>query len=112
MCTTAFFGFLCVGEIICCPRSPAVLQLDQVVRELDNIGNIAGFKLTFTNFKHSDNQRAVSITLHRRYDLNLFKAVCDELGIDKVYSTPYHPEANGQVERQNRSVNQSHSSCK
>jgi hypothetical protein len=46
------------------------------------------------------------------FEANLFKAVCDELGIDKVYSTPYHPEANGQVERQNRSVNQSHSSCK
>ncbi len=46
MCTTAFFGFLHVEEITCCPRSPAVLQLDQVVRQLDNIGNIAGFKLT------------------------------------------------------------------
>ena len=42
MCTTAFFGFLRVGEITCCPRSSDVLQLDQVVRlpELT-------FKLTF-----------------------------------------------------------------
>ena len=69
MCTTAFFGFLRIGEITCCPRSPAVLQLDQVVRQLDNTGNIAGFKLTFTNFKHSYNQRAVSITLHRHSDV-------------------------------------------
>ena len=69
MCTTAFFGFLRVGEITCCPRSSAVLQLDRVVRLLDNLGNIVGFKLTFANFKHSYNQRAVSITLHRRSDV-------------------------------------------
>ena len=69
MCTKAFFSFLRVGKITCCPRSPAVLQLDQVVRQLDNIGNIAGFKLTFTNFKHSYNQRAVSITLHKHSDV-------------------------------------------
>ena len=74
MCTmlqlvSAFFGFLRVGEITCCPRSSAVLQLDQVVRLLDNLGNIVGFKLTFANFKHSYNQCAVSITLHRRSDV-------------------------------------------
>ena len=45
MCTTAFFGFLRVGEITCCPQSSAVLQLDQVVRLLDNSGNTVGFKL-------------------------------------------------------------------
>ena len=48
---------------------PAVLQLDQIVRQLDNIGNIAGFKLTFTNFKCFYNQRAVSLTLHRCSDV-------------------------------------------
>ncbi len=33
MCTTAFSSFLHVdvGEITCCPWSPTVLQLDQVV---------------------------------------------------------------------------------
>ena len=41
----------------------------QVVLQRDNSGNLAGFKLTFTNFKHSYNQRAVSITLHRRSDV-------------------------------------------
>ena len=69
MCTTAFFGFLRVGEITCCPRSSAVLQLDQVVRLLDNSGNTVGFKLIFKDFKHSYNQRDVSITLHRRSDV-------------------------------------------
>ena len=66
MCTTAFFGFLRVGEVTCCPRSSTVLQLDQVGRLLDNSGNIVSFKLTFKNFKLSYNQRAVSITLNRR----------------------------------------------
>ena len=46
-----------------------MLQLDQVVRQFGNIGNIADFKLTFTNFKRFYNQRAVSITLHRRSDV-------------------------------------------
>ena len=48
MSRTAFFGFLHVREITCCPRSPTVLLLNQVVRSLDNQGNIVGFKLTFT----------------------------------------------------------------
>ena len=40
------------------------------------------------------------------FESTLFKAVCKELGIEKVYSTPYHPGANGQVERQNHTINQ------
>ena len=31
LCTRAFFAFLRVGEITCCPRSTTVLQLNQVV---------------------------------------------------------------------------------
>ena len=69
MCTTAFFGFLRIGEITYCPRSSAMLQLDQVGQPLDNSCNIVGFKLTFKNFKHSYNQRAVSITLNQRSDV-------------------------------------------
>ena len=69
MCTTAFFGFLRIGKINCCPRSSAILQLDQVVQLLDNLGNIVGFKLTFANFKHSYNQCATSITLHQHSDI-------------------------------------------
>ena len=32
MCTTAFFAFLRVGEITICPRSPFVLQIEQLVK--------------------------------------------------------------------------------
>ncbi len=38
MCNTAFFAFLRIGEITVCPRSPTVLQLDQVVQLADHTG--------------------------------------------------------------------------
>jgi hypothetical protein len=68
MCTTAFFAFLRIGEITCCPRSPTVFQIDQVVNLVaDNSGNIlTGLKLTFANFKHSYNRSNVSLTLNPR----------------------------------------------
>ena len=58
MCTTAFFAFLRVGEITCCPRSPDVLQLKQVVQLVDNAGN-------------------VSLTLHRRSDVCPVQSLLD-----------------------------------
>ena len=67
MCTTVCFGFLRVGEITCCPWSSVVLQLCQIVPLLfDNSDNTLGFTQTFTDFKHSYNQFAVSISLHWR----------------------------------------------
>jgi hypothetical protein len=63
MCTTAFFAFLRVGEITCCPRSSSVLQLNQIVQLVDHSGGVIGLKITFFYFKHSYNQTNVSITL-------------------------------------------------
>ena len=40
----------------------------------------------------------------RNFESALFKAVCDLLKIHKARTTPYRPSANGQVERQNRSL--------
>jgi transposase InsO family protein len=33
-----------------------------------------------------------------------FQAACAELGISKVFTTAYHPQTNGQVERYNRTI--------
>lgn len=78
MCTTAFFAFLRVGEITCCPRSPSVLQLNQVIRLVDSSGYITGLKLTFADFKHSYNQPSnVSVTLTRRSDICPVQSLLD-----------------------------------
>jgi Chromo (CHRromatin Organisation MOdifier) domain/Integrase core domain len=39
-----------------------------------------------------------------QFTAKFFLAVCVELGIDKVFTTAYHPQTNGQVERFNRTI--------
>jgi hypothetical protein len=77
MCTTAFFAFLRVGEITCCPRSSSVLQLNQIVQLVDHSGGVIGLKITFFDFKHSYNQTNVSITLKRRSDICPVQSLLD-----------------------------------
>lgn len=39
-----------------------------------------------------------------QFTAKFFHAVCRELGIEKVFTTAYHPQTNGQVERFNRTI--------
>jgi transposase InsO family protein len=39
-----------------------------------------------------------------QFTLKFFMAVCRELGVSKVFTTAYHPQKNGQVERYNRTI--------
>jgi transposase InsO family protein len=39
-----------------------------------------------------------------QFTAKFFQAACAELGIDKVFTTAYHPQTNGQVERYNRTI--------
>ena len=66
MCSTAFFAFLRIGEITTTSTSSSVIQARQLVKLVDEAGNTHGYKLTFINFKHSYNQRPISISLTRR----------------------------------------------
>ena len=50
MCSTAFFGFLRVGEITFSAMTPPPIQIHQLTKLVD------GFKIKFLNFKHSYNQ--------------------------------------------------------
>ena len=40
----------------------------------------------------------------KQFDNNAFKDFCSELGIKNHYSSPAHPQANGQVEVMNRTL--------
>ena len=51
-----------------CPRSPSVLQIQQLVKLEDQAGGILGLKITFRDFKHSY-KGEVSLTLSRRSDI-------------------------------------------
>jgi hypothetical protein len=42
--------------------------------------------------------------LGSNFQSKLFREMCDLLGVKKTYSTPYHPESNGMVERFNRTM--------
>jgi hypothetical protein len=39
-----------------------------------------------------------------QFTAKFFQAVCAELGIHKVFTTAYHPQSNGKVERYNRTI--------
>jgi hypothetical protein len=39
-----------------------------------------------------------------QFTAKFFQTVCDELEIKKVFTTAYHPQTNGQVERYNRTI--------
>jgi transposase InsO family protein len=39
-----------------------------------------------------------------QFTAKYFQAVCAELGVKKVFTTAYHPQTNGQVERYNRTI--------
>ena len=40
----------------------------------------------------------------RQFDNTPFRDFCEQLGINNHYSSPFHPQANGQVEVANRSL--------
>jgi transposase InsO family protein len=41
------------------------------------------------------------------FESGIVKGVCDVLGIQKTSTTPYHPQSDGMIERQNRTLNSS-----
>ena len=95
MCTTAFFAFLRIGEITCCPRSPTVLQIDQVVKLLDTSGKITGLKIMFANFKHLYNRPNVTLTLHRCTDICPVQSLLDYFACRGVSAGPLFQTRDG-----------------
>ena len=59
------------------PRSPAVLQVKQVVKLEDLSGAIVGLKIKFVDFKHSYNHPSIAITLSRRTDICPVQSLLD-----------------------------------
>lgn len=69
MCGLAFFAFLRVGEITVTSDSADVLQLNQITKFVDAMGNTQALNVTFYKFKHHYNHRPISIRVARRDDL-------------------------------------------
>ena len=55
MCSTAFFGFLRVGEITFSAMTPPPIQILQLTTLMNGANEVVGFKINFWNFKHSYN---------------------------------------------------------
>ena len=79
MCTTAFFAFLGIGEVTTTPQLSSVMQLSQISKLVDDAGLTIGLKITFYHFKHSYNQRPISISLTRRADICPVQVLLDYL---------------------------------
>ena len=56
MCSTAFFGFLRVGEITLFAKTPPPIQIHQLTKLVNDEHEVVGCKIKFLNFKHSYNQ--------------------------------------------------------
>ena len=69
MCTTAFFGFLRIGEMTYNSAKDAsnlILQVYHVSKLVDSSEYFVALKITFGNFKHSYNHLPFTIVLHRQ----------------------------------------------
>ena len=58
-----------------------VLQLSQISRLVDSTGHLGSFKVTFSNFKHSYNQRPFSLLLSRRDNTCPVQALSEYLSL-------------------------------
>ena len=56
MCSTAFFGFLRVGEITFSATTPPPIQIHQLTKLVNDAHEVVGFKIKFLTFKHNYNQ--------------------------------------------------------
>ena len=67
MCSLAFHAFLRVGEITATNKEASPpLQLHQLVKLVNSYQDAVALKVTFFNFKHSYNQRPLSIVINRQ----------------------------------------------
>ena len=78
MCTTAFFAFLLIVEVTTTPQLSSVMQLSQISKLVDDAGLTIGLKITY-HFKHSYNQRNISISLTRRVNICPVQILLDYL---------------------------------
>ena len=56
MYSTAFFGFLRVGEMTFSATTPPPIQIHGLTKLVNDAHEVVGFKIKFLTFKHSYNQ--------------------------------------------------------
>lgn len=66
-------------------------------------------------FEIYERQHGVPVTLHtdqgKQFDSDLMHTLCQKLVIEKSRTTPYHPQADGLIERFNRTLKEQLGRC-
>lgn len=76
------------------------IEID-IMRSIEAGEVIKRLKIIFARFRVS---YTIKIDNGRQLIADEFRAFCDEYNIRKIYTIPYWPQQNGEVERQNRSI--------
>jgi len=96
MCSIAFYAFLRVGEMTSTKsHGPQPVQINQVVKLVNDTNGIVSLKLTLHDFKHSYNQPPFSIVITRAPTFCPAQLMLDYLALRGYKPGPLFMTSNG-----------------
>ena len=98
MCTMAFFAFLRISEITVSKQDSVngnLLQLGKVSKKHSGNGNMVSLIITFTSYKHDNNQNPFSIVLNRQPKACPVQTFLDYASVHGIAHGPLFVNHNG-----------------